>query len=307
MGVKGLYTYLKHYRNDIDPRDSNERLRIGVDAMSLLYRYKGNTQGILELLTGLLKAGHVLFFVFDGKPPAEKEREVQARKDAKMEAGAKANSIESFLQSDAAKEMEEPARQLLEVSLQRCQNQSWHMTRELRHTFQQELWNLEIPYVKSISEADDVLVDLFAARKLDVILSSDMDYLLSGIGRLWIPTHKGIFHFEEIVLAEVLVGEGMSLGGFMDAGLLCGTEEREGSQGVPCLTAFTWMRHYGSLEALLHSTVTDRVMRSMFPNMAAVQEGRASLVPKEPYSRIRPDHLERVMPFLEALEPIPSS
>jgi 5'-3' exonuclease len=162
MGVKGLYTYLKHYRNDIDPRESKP-VRIGVDAMSLLYRHKGNTQDILELLKHLLQTGHTVFFVFDGKPPAEKEREVQARKDVKADAGEKATTIENFLQTDAAKEMDASARHLLELNLQRCQNQSWHMTRELRQEFQGLLWEANIPYVKSISEADDVLVDLFAA------------------------------------------------------------------------------------------------------------------------------------------------
>jgi 5'-3' exonuclease len=300
MGVKGLYTYLKHYRNEIDPREC-PKLRIGVDAMSVLYRHKGNTQGILELLKSLQEVGHKIFFVFDGKPPAEKEREIQARKDVKVEAEARATSIVSFLQSDAAREMDQPERHLLEMSLQRCQNQSWHITKELRQEFQSKLWDMEIPYVKSVSEADDVLVDLFAAGKLDTIISTDMDYLLSGVQRLWIPTHKGLFHFEEIILDEVLVGEGMSLGAFMDAGLLCGTEERAGARGVPCLTAFTWMRHYGSIESLLYSSVSDKVMRAMFPTKIAIEEARTRLLPNEKYSRIRPDHLERVLPFLEGL------
>jgi hypothetical protein len=130
-----------------------------------------------------------------------------------------------------------------------------------------------------------------------------MDYLLSGIQRLWIPTHKGIFHFEEIVLDDVLSGEGMSLGGFLDAGLLCGTEERRSAQGVPCMTGFTWMRHYSSLEGLLQSSVQDRIMRSMFPNLAAVEEARARVAPREAYSRIRPDHLERVKAFLDGHRP----
>ena len=269
--------------------------------MSVLYRHKGNTQGILELLKSLQEVGHKIFFVFDGKPPAEKEREIQARKDVKVEAEARATSIVSFLQSDAAREMDKPERHLLEMSLQRCQNQSWHITKELRQEFQSKLWDMEIPYVKSVSEADDVLVDLFAAGKLDTIISTDMDYLLSGVQRLWIPTHKGLFHFEEIILDEVLVGEGMSLGAFMDAGLLCGTEERAGARGVPCLTAFTWMRHYGSIESLLYSSVSDKVMRAMFPTKIAIEEARTRLLPNEKYSRIRPDHLERVLPFLEGL------
>lgn len=300
MGVKGLYTYLKHYRNDIDPRDISPK-RIGIDAMSLLYRFKGNLTEIFELLRGLRGAGHTLFFVFDGKPPVEKEREVQARKDTKVEAASQADSIQLFLASDAAKELDTKSREVLEVSLQRCQNQSWHMTRDARRTFQGELWKESIPYVKSVSEADDVLVDLVGAGKIDVVLSTDMDFLLGGVKVLWVPSKKGVFHFEALDRDEILAGERLTEQGLIDAGILCGSEERLHAKGVACLLAFTWMSHYGNLMVLLKSGVTDQMMRSMFPDVATVEAARLRMAPQPAYSRIRPDHLERVRGFLDAL------
>ena len=61
------------------------------------------------------------------------------------------------------------------------------MTREIRHTVQQALWDMEIPYMKANAEADDALSELVGSGKLDVVVSSDMDFLLSGVPRLWIP------------------------------------------------------------------------------------------------------------------------
>jgi len=300
MGVKGLYNYLKQYRNDIDPRQVNP-VRIGVDAMSLLYKHRGDFANILILLQSLKKVGHRILFVFDGKPPAEKEREIQVRRNQKSEALIKANSIETFLQSEAAATMDLAARDLLEYSLGRLQLQSWHVTRNLRRAFQGELWTAEIPYVKSISEADDVLVDLVNGGKLDVILTTDMDYLLSGVKRLWIPTNNGIFQFEELLLDSILQGEGVTKSSLMDAGLLCGTAERLGATGIPCIQAFTLIRHYGSLEEIINSTVKDPVVRLMFPTIESINSARFNLFPKEVYSRIRPDHFERVKDFLVAL------
>ena len=300
MGVKGLYNYLKQYRNDIDPRQLPPK-RIGVDAMSLLYKHRGDFAKILILLQSLREAGHRIFFVFDGKPPVEKEREIQVRKNQKSEAQTKATVIQTFLESEAAIDMDISAKDLLQYSLGRLQNQSWHMTRDLRRAFQEELWIAEIPYVKSVSEADDVLVDLVNGGKLDVVLSTDMDYLLSGVQTLWVPTTKGLFQFEELSLDSILRGEGLTEIGFLDAGLLCGTEERHGAQGIPCIQAFTLIRHYGCLEGILDSAVKDPVVRAMFPDMEAVIAARATAAPNEAYSRIRPDHLIRVKDFLDSL------
>jgi 5'-3' exonuclease len=301
MGVKGLYSYLKHYRNYIDPRLATPK-RIGIDAMSLLYRFKGDTKEIFELLGALRVAGHKLFFVFDGKPPVEKEREVQNRKEQKNMAGAKAESIKTFLGSEAGKTVDTATRDLLEYSLERCTNQSWHMTRETRRAFQDELWNQSIPYVKSLSEADDVLIDLSHAGKIDVVLTTDMDYIMGGTKVLWIPTKKDTFFFEEISLADILSGENLTQEALIDAGLLCGTEERAGAKGIPCDKAFTFMRYYGSLEAVLKGNVRMPVLHDMFPDEGVIASARATCRPSaDCYSRMRPDHLERVKEFLDTL------
>ena len=297
MGVKGLYSYVGKYKTHFDLRTAVSQ-RIGVDAMSLLYKHKGNTENLLILLRSLQKVGHRIFFVFDGKPPVQKEREVQARRDQKTVANSKVTSLEAFLESPSAKNLDPATLRFLEHSLERLQRQSWHMTREIRRAFQGELWKIGIPYVKSISEADDVLVDLYHGGKLDVILTTDMDYLLSGVKILWIPTTRDLFRYEEIRLEKILEGEGLTASELADAGLLCGTEEREGARGIPCTTAFNLIRHYGSLEELIQSSSKDPVIREMFPDDEAIHSVRANLIPKGAYDRIRPDHLERVKDFL---------
>lgn len=300
MGVKGLYSYLKHYKNFINPLHVQPK-RVGIDAMSLLYRFKGDTKEILNLLLEMRKAGHTLFFVFDGRPPVEKEREVQHRKDVKAEAASKAESIKTFLSSEQAGEVDKSVRDVLEYSLERCTHQSWYMTRTARRAFQEELWVHSIPYVKSLSEADDVLTDLSSAGKLDVVLTTDMDYILGGVKCLWIPTWKDTFYFEEIQLEEVLSGEGLTQGSLLDAGLMCGTEEIQGMRGIPCAKAFTFARHYGSLEAILKSNVSEPILAKMFPTVESIELVRNKCRPRGCYERIRPDHLERVKSFLDSL------
>jgi 5'-3' exonuclease len=303
MGIKGLYSYLKHYRDQIDLEvQKGPPLRIGVDAMSILYRYRGDTEAIVKIIAALRTNGHKVFFVFDGKPPPEKEREVAARRDAKETAAASAASIAAFLGSAEAAALPQRDRAYLELSLERSKSESWHMTRDSRRAFQERLWKEGVPYVKSMSEADDVLMDLVNAGKLDVILTTDMDYLLAEAPTLWIPTRRGGMDFEQVRLADILEGEALTPAAFQDACLLCGTEEREGAKGVPPHTAFAWMRHYGSLEAALRSNLSDRTFRAMFPDVAAIGAARqARATASGAYERIRPDHLERVREFLDGL------
>ena len=298
MGVKGLYTYLKAYRHDIYTGTIPEepKLRIGFDAMSMLYKYKAAYEDIYPVLKDLLSKGHKLFFVFDGKPPVEKEAEVKERRDARTSATTQANTLRDYLGSDTVPKKE---REVLEYSLARLEFQGWHMTRDIRHTFQKALWDLGIPYVKSVSEADDVLTDMVGSNKLDVVVSTDMDFLLSGAPRMWIPTRN--YGFEEIILQEVFDGEGLTQPMLLDAGILCGVEGLRGKVSISSHIVFSWMRYYKSIEAIMTSTIEEPQL-GVLKDAELLGHVRQHFAPRPDWKeRIRPDHLERCKEFLENL------
>lgn len=299
MGVKGLYTYLKAYRHDIYTTTipTEPKLRIGFDAMSMLYKYKSAYKDMYPSLREMKSQGHTLLFVFDGKAPVEKEAEVKERREARQGASQQAIAIKEHLTDTTITDKE---RTILEYSVARLEFQGWHMTREIRHEVQKELFKMGIPYVKAIGEADNVLTDLAAAGKLDVVVSTDMDFILSSITRLWIPFRKSYDGFEEILLEEVLAGEGITPAGILDAGILCGVEPLRGRVSVNSFTAFSWLRYYGSMEALLKSAIKEEQLDIL--RDPAVLDGVRAHFKAHPWeSRIRPDHLENCKSFLEAL------
>lgn len=310
MGVKGLYTYLKPYRRDIYPQNDasglhSQPLRIGFDAMSMLYKYKGQFKDIYPLLATLKAAGHQMVFIFDGKPPAEKGEEVAARREARQEAAAQAAAIKEHLAAAGGGGGGGPTsdreRQILEMSAARLEFQGWHMTRDVRHEFQRALWDMEIPYVKALGEADDVLVDMAIGGKLDVVVSTDMDFLLSGVQRLWIPFRKIADGFEDVKLWDVLEGEGLSPAALRDAGILCGVEPLRGALSFAANRAFEWMRYYQSIEALLASSVKEGQL-GVLREEGRLEAVRGHFKAQEPWTaRIRPDHFERARAFLESL------
>jgi 5'-3' exonuclease len=257
MGVKGLYSYLKLYRQDLRLDDcSHQPKRIGVDALSLMYKYKADTADAIHLLEELKRRGHTILLVFDGRAPEEKQSEVKQRQTQRTKAAQQASDLKAFLSSESASELDRKTLDFLEFSAARLQYQGWQLTREVRHAFQDKLWTLDIPYVKAIGEADTLLLQLYQAKKLDCILSTDMDYLLGGVQDLWIPVRRGPVEFERLSLDQILEGESLTFSAFLDACILCGVEQlRDQHICVPPAKAFQWMRYYGSIEALLQSSV----------------------------------------------------
>ena len=299
MGVKGLYTHLKAYRHDIYTQTipTEPKLRIGFDAMSMLYKYKSSYADMYPSLQELKSQGHTLLFVFDGKSPVEKEAEVKERRDARQDASQQATSIKQHLVNANISDKE---RAILEFSVARLEYQGWHMTREIRQEFQKVLISMSIPFIKAIGEADDVLTDLAAAEKIDVVVSSDMDFILSGVKRLWIPFRKSYDGFEEILMQEVLQGEELSSESILDAGILCGIEPLRGRVSVNPFTAFSWLRYYKNIEGLLNSAIKDEQL-TILNDPVLLETCRAHFKAHAWSSRIRPDHLESCKSFLEAL------
>ena len=299
MGVKGLYTYLKAYRHDIFTQTLpiEPKLRIGFDAMSMLYKYKSAYEDMYPILKGLKEQGHRLLFIFDGKAPTEKEAEVKERRDVRENATQQAVALKDHLANGS---MSEKERKVLEYSVARLEFQGWHMSREIRHIFQKELFKMGIPYVKGVGEADNVLTNLAAAGKLDVVVSTDMDFLLSGIQRLWIPFRNSYDGFEEILMNEVLEGEGITQDSFLDAGILCGVEPLRGRVNINSGTAFGWIRYYKNIEGILQSTVKDGQL-DVLRDEALLQSARSHFQAGPWECQIRPDHLESCRTFLEAL------
>jgi len=299
MGVKGLYTYLRGYRHDVYTQTipTEPKLRIGFDAMSMLYKYKSAYTDMYASLKELKNNGHKLLFVFDGKAPVEKEAEVKERREVRQGATEQAAALKEHLNNKSISERE---RKILEYSVARLEFQGWHMSREIRHEFQKELFKMGIPYVKAIHEADDVLTDLAMAKKLDIVVSTDMDFIISGVKRLWIPFRKSYDGFEEIYLDDVLKGEGLDQDGLLDAGILCGVEPLRGRLNINSSTAFSWMRYYKNIENLLKSTVRDAQL-DCIRDQAALKSTRKHFAAQPWKSRIRADHLETCKSFLEAL------
>ncbi len=244
MGVKGLYSYLRPHRKPLDLTTIPKGL-IGVDALSVLYKFRGNAEAILAFLEPF--KANTFLFVFDGKAPETKRDEVDSRRMKRNDAKEESVILRAYLDNpETQAALEERDRKIIEKKISVLENGAWSMTREGRHAFQDVLRKSGIQFVKAKGEADDVLMSLWSDKKLVGIISADMDFLVAGVERLWIPGP----HAEEVCLSAVLAKEELSMSSFIDAAILCGVSTGYTFVNMYPQKAFTFMRHYGSLEVL---------------------------------------------------------
>jgi 5'-3' exonuclease len=237
MGVKGLYSYLRGYRNQVNVNTLENVKTIGVDGLSILYKFRGNAEKILEFLKPFRDKDIKIVFVFDGKAPEEKREEVEQRKEKREAANDQATSIREFLQQE---NVDEKTRVILERKIHELEfGAGWFVTREIRHHCQDILRRQGIESMKAKGEADDVLISMWREGSIQAIISADMDFMVAGVSNLFIPTNGG--QAEYIHIQKVLELEEISFRQFQEAAILC-------MNNIYANKAFTWIRHYKSIE-----------------------------------------------------------
>ncbi len=247
--------------------DSLRGKSLAVDANNVLYQFlslirkpdgtpltdsRGNVTshlvGLMFRSTRLIhEYGIKLIFVFDGKPPQLKDREIEKRREARMKALSDweealkvgdyaAAWSKAVMTSRLTKPLIEDAKKLLEL--------------------------LGIPYFEALSEGEAQTA--YMAMKGDVWASNSRDYdsILFGTPRLvryvtisgkeFLPS-KGTarpLKPEIISLKELLSNHGITREQLVDLAILIGTDFNEGVKGVGPKTALKLIREHGKLENL---------------------------------------------------------
>jgi len=240
---------------------------LAVDANNYLYQFlvlirtprgtplKDSHGNITSHLTGLMFRSTRLIhdynidliFVFDGKPPKLKEREIQKRRQLREKA---------TLEYEKALKAKDYATAFSKAVM------TSRLTKPLIDDAKRLLHLLGIPYVQAPSEAEAQAA--YMAIKGDVWAASSKDYdsLLFGTprllryltihGREFLPS-KGIsrpLKPEVINLNKFLSHHNLTLEQLVDLAILIGTDFNEGIKGIGPKTALKMLKTHGRLENL---------------------------------------------------------
>lgn len=239
MGVRGLYHYCKKYLHNptYDPK-----LRIGIDSSSLIYRFHGNFDAIYKFLEPILK--NKLLFVLEGKAPEYKTQEINIRKQAKEVSTTRLNMLKKAYEEAIHVE----AKDMILKRILELEKDSFTITYDIIQNFKKFLKSKDLQYVKSTSEADCLLIDLYYSNIIDVVLSNDMDYLVAGVQHMYIPRNNKI---EELYLNNILEFEEINIEQFKEACILAGIDNDRIIVLDDIYQCISFIRYYGSIQSMI--------------------------------------------------------
>jgi len=224
------------------------RTRDGTPLMDKEGRVTSHLVGLAFRTTRLISDYNMhLVFVFDGKPPELKKREVEKRRQAKRKAE------EEYREAVEAGDMATAFSKAVMTS---------RMTREAVDDAKRLLDLLGVPWVQAPSEGEAQAA--YMASRGDVWASNSKDYdsLLFGAPRLvrfltisgeeWLPSKGRARKLipELINLEEFLEELELTRIQLIDLSILVGTDFNEGLKGIGPKTALKLMRKHGSIEDL---------------------------------------------------------
>lgn len=280
MGVRGLYHYCKVFLKPPDIKN----YKIGIDVSSLLYRFHGNFNDIYKFLTPILN--NKLIFVFDGKSPEYKTKEILIRKQAKEISTNRLTLLKKTYDNTENKETKE----LILKRINELEKENWYLTYEIVQDFKKFLYSKGLKYIKSIYEADNLLIDLYYHGVIDAVLSNDMDYLVAGINIMYIPV-KG--NLKEINLKEILEFEELNIEQFREVSILMGIDNNRIFVCDDFSIAASFIRHYGSINIMKEK------QGNLFSDTVDISSIKRRYYPsKNILTYLKPDHKEVLDGFI---------
>jgi flap endonuclease-1 len=243
---------------------------IAIDAYNALYQYlsairqadgkplmnrrgeiTSHLSGLFYRTINLIEIGIKPVYVFDGKPPSLKQREIEKRKQIREEAEKK------YIESLEAGEIEEARIYAQQAS---------RLTDKMVEDAMKLLQYMGIPYVISKSEGEAQAAYLAMKNDAWAAASQDYDSLLFGSPRLVrnltisgkrkLPRSEAYIEIqpELIILDEVLRKLKLTREQLIDIAILIGTDYNpEGFQGIGPKRAYSFITNYGNLKKALLS------------------------------------------------------
>lgn len=184
MGIKELNPMLKKYaENCVQESDLCffKGKRVAIDTSIYLYKYlygNGNfLEKFLQQIVRLRLNQITPIYIFDGKPPPEKSKEILSRQTRKnnlkdrlsyLNVILEQNKDDEALKKDIIKEINKTKLKVISVTKDNIDS--------LKYFFD----ILNIKYIQSTCEADIICSNLCKNGIVDMVLSDDMDLLVSG-------------------------------------------------------------------------------------------------------------------------------
>jgi len=215
MGIRGLARFLKQRApsaySAVSPIPSLERW--GIDCSCIMYRARAAALQPVTVLAGLIVKLRALgvepIVIFDGKPPAVKATALEERRQHRQ---------------TIQKEIEELDPTIDLVQITSLQRQIPTVSGTDKDTVKQMLYASGVLFLNALGEADDLLAALYKKGDITAVVSTDMDMLPRGIGRLILTESADASILTCIHLERILSLLSLTYDQFVGACVLMGSD-----------------------------------------------------------------------------------
>lgn len=256
MGIRYLNKYL---RTNCPNSIKNIHLsnisgkRIAVDISIYLYKFESENaliKNMYQMLCVFRKYNILPVFIFDGKPPPEKNALLQKRKEDKVEAEEEYNRLKSKLEEDK-KRFEDKERfedkaqdQKMVQRLDEIKKQFTKVSKEKVEKVKSLIRAYGATYFDADGEADELCALLVIQRKVWACLSEDMDLFVYGCTKVIryfdLLNHTAVLYYTKGILNELR----MSQKEFKEVCVLSGTDYNISDRSVDLMTSLRYFRKY---------------------------------------------------------------
>jgi flap endonuclease-1 len=290
MGIKNLKVILNQKcQLAINTRklDSYRGMTLGIDLSIYLYKYLYNNddhiEGLTRLIFRLLKNQITPFFVFDGKPPKEKDDTIQERKEKKdvmnikkslLELSINNNNNHSYsdfkniilgnlnksnesyvIDEEDIKILYEKSPEELKIEMDKLNKKIIYVTQDHINTSKKLFDLLGIKYIHIDCEAEGLLSMLCKNNVIDGCISEDTDILANG-GYLFLRNFNADKNtIDEYCLEGILNSMNFTHDQFVDMCILCGCDYTPKINGLGPISAYKLISKYGNIEEFIKNNI----------------------------------------------------
>ena len=279
MGIKDLNAFLKErapgaIRETLLNTYSGKRVAIDTSIFFYKFLYKNPRflEGFFQMISRLRSNGITPIYIFDGTPPKEKLETLYQRKEKKTEYKNRIQEIENELNNidnvekvdnkdaddkEDSQEVSEEKKKQLTQDLLKLKKKLIHVTKEHIDMLKYLLDMMNIKWLHPNCEADVVCGKLLQNGVVDLVLSDDMDLLVSGSDVLLRDFHISTNKITEYRVDRILQDLSLTYDQWVDFCILCGSDYTSRIHGVGPKNAYKFIKKYINIEALVKDLCGD--------------------------------------------------
>jgi flap endonuclease-1 len=252
MGIRGLHICIKKTIPEIVKpvnwsKWSNQR--IGIDISCFLYRALSKQESPLEKIAeqiAFFKAHKInIIYVFDGKPPIEKDDVNDKRYIERKVANERCIELKKLLEN----ETDVKKHDLILCQIRDLESRYPILTPQIKEEVKRFIEATGTLFIVPICEADTLLAYWFRRGIIDAIVSHDYDFIARGC-RLLAPKQNNNDEWEDYDPIKIRQGLGLNESRFIELCVLMGSDYTPGLPIVPWKLALMSLQSNESIETI---------------------------------------------------------